>query len=67
MQPTPLAASEIAAILRAGFSYNDIATWLGGAADGQLVRLPPISFLALTAFKHQTGLLPYRDHAILPA
>jgi hypothetical protein len=37
MQPTPLAASEIAAILRAGFSYNDIATWLGGAADGQLV------------------------------
>jgi hypothetical protein len=27
MQPTPLAASEIAAILSVGICYNDIATY----------------------------------------
>jgi hypothetical protein len=37
MQPTPLAASKIAAILRAGFGYNDITIYRCGAADGQLV------------------------------
>jgi len=37
MQPTPLAASEIAPILRAGFGYTDITIYRCGAADGQLV------------------------------
>jgi hypothetical protein len=39
MQPTPLAASEIGAILRAGFGDNDITIYRCGAADGQLVGL----------------------------
>jgi hypothetical protein len=33
MQPTPLAASEIAPILRAGFGYTDITIYRCGAAE----------------------------------
>jgi len=39
MQPTPLAASKIAAILRAGIGYNAIALYRCGAADARVVSL----------------------------
>ena len=37
IQPTPLCVHKIGAILSLRICYNDIATYLGGAADGQLV------------------------------
>jgi hypothetical protein len=37
MQPTPLAASKIGAILRARICYKYIAFYWRGAADGQAV------------------------------
>jgi hypothetical protein len=37
IQPTPLAASEIGAILTVRICYNHIAVYWCGAADGQLV------------------------------
>src|SRR6266545_236328 len=40
LQRTPLAASEIVAILSARFGYNIIAVYRGGAAERQSVRRP---------------------------
>jgi hypothetical protein len=45
MQPTPLAASEIEAILRADFCYNHITVYGCGAADGQGVNRQSIDIV----------------------